>query len=222
LPRANQQLLRSYGDRYEQEAPSLVNQISSPQPQNRTGLPDGLRAELEKISGFDLSNWSFDYFPHSAAKRSLRERFAANLILAPIFLETLTESAFQEKSARFSQKSRSKVRVHYNSLKPARLNAHAYTQGQEIEIGPGQERYLSHEAWHVIQQMQGRVKPTIQIRGAKVNDEEVLESEADMMSAKAREEVSSNFCQNPIASVVTQRKSPTVSQLVQRHNLILG
>jgi hypothetical protein len=52
-----------------------------------------------------LSSWTFDYFPYSAAKRSLRERFAANLILAPIFPETLTQSAFQEKSAQFSQKS---------------------------------------------------------------------------------------------------------------------
>jgi hypothetical protein len=41
----------------------------------------------------------------SAAKRSRRERFAANLMLAPIFPETLTQSAFQEKSAQFSQKS---------------------------------------------------------------------------------------------------------------------
>jgi hypothetical protein len=49
--------------------------------------------------------WTFDYFPYSAAKRSRRERFAADLILAPIFLETLTASAFPEKSARFSQKS---------------------------------------------------------------------------------------------------------------------
>jgi hypothetical protein len=52
-----------------------------------------------------LSNWSFDYFLNSAAKRSRRERFAANLILAPIFPETLTESAFREKSAQFNQKS---------------------------------------------------------------------------------------------------------------------
>ena len=52
-------------------------------------------------------NWTFDYFAYNAAKRSLRERFAANLILAPIFSETMTESAFQKKSARFSQKSSS-------------------------------------------------------------------------------------------------------------------
>ena len=58
-----------------------------------------------------LSNWTFDYFPYSAAKRSRRERFAANFILAPIFLETLTQSAFQEESAQFSQKSSKEVGV---------------------------------------------------------------------------------------------------------------
>jgi hypothetical protein len=52
-----------------------------------------------------LLDWTFDYFPCSAAKRSLRECFAANLILVPIFPETLTQSAFQEKSAQFSQKA---------------------------------------------------------------------------------------------------------------------
>jgi hypothetical protein len=52
-----------------------------------------------------LINWTFDYCPYNAAKRSRRERFAANLILAPIFSETLAAPAFQKKSARFSQKS---------------------------------------------------------------------------------------------------------------------
>jgi hypothetical protein len=36
-----------------------------------------------------------------AAKRSLRERLAAYLILALIFSETLTQSVFQRKSAQF-------------------------------------------------------------------------------------------------------------------------
>jgi hypothetical protein len=52
------------------------------------------------------TNWTFDYFFYNAAKRPLRGRFAAYLVLAPIFPETLTASAFQEKSAQFSQKSR--------------------------------------------------------------------------------------------------------------------
>jgi hypothetical protein len=52
-----------------------------------------------------VDNWRFDYFSCNAAKRPLRGRFAAYLVLAPIFPETLTASAFQEKSAQFSQKS---------------------------------------------------------------------------------------------------------------------
>ena len=40
--------------------------------------------------------------------------------------------------------------------------AHAYTQGSEIHLGAGQERHLPHEAWHVVQQAQGRVRPTLQ------------------------------------------------------------
>ncbi len=69
------------------------------------------------------------------------------------------------------------VIVNYNSPKPAQLNALAYTQGQAIEVGPGQERHLPHEAWHVVQQMQGRVKGTTQTKGIMVNDEKSLEQE---------------------------------------------
>ena len=35
---------------------------------------------------------------------------------------------------------------------PAQLQAHAYAQGSNIFIAPGQERHLPHEAWHVVQQ----------------------------------------------------------------------
>lgn len=57
------------------------------------------------------------------------------------------------------------VKVHYNSSQPAQLNAHAYAQGNEIHVAPGQERHLPHETWHVVQQAQGRVKPTVQMQG---------------------------------------------------------
>ena len=39
------------------------------------------------------------------------------------------------------------VRVHYNSEKPAQLNALAYAQGQQIHLGPGQERPCRRRAW---------------------------------------------------------------------------
>ncbi len=78
------------------------------------------------------------------------------------------------------------VKVHYNSSKPAQLNAHAYAQGSEIHLGSGQEKHLPHEAWHVVQQKQGRVKPTKQLKAkVNINDDEGLEKEADVMGAKA-------------------------------------
>ena len=77
------------------------------------------------------------------------------------------------------------VKVHYNSSKPAQLQALAYTQGTEIHIGPGQEKHIPHEAWHVVQQKQGRVKPTIQRKGFGINEEEALEREAEEKGKEA-------------------------------------
>ena len=78
------------------------------------------------------------------------------------------------------------VNVHYNSSQPAQLNALAYTQGSDIHVAPGQERHLPHEAWHVVQQAQGRVQPTMQMKdGVPVNDDEGLEQEADEMGERA-------------------------------------
>lgn len=80
----------------------------------------------------------------------------------------------------------SDVRVHYNSPKPQQLSAHAYAQGTNIHIASGQEKHLPHEAWHIAQQKQGRVKPTMQMQGGvNVNDDKALEKEADVMGGKA-------------------------------------
>lgn len=77
------------------------------------------------------------------------------------------------------------VRVHYNSDKPATVQALAYTQGTDIHVAPGQEQHLPHEAWHVAQQMAGRVEPTTEVGGMPVNDNIGLEHEADVMGARA-------------------------------------
>lgn len=77
------------------------------------------------------------------------------------------------------------VRVHKNSSKPAQFNALAYTQGQDIYMGPGQDKHLPHEGWHAVQQMERRVKPTMQTKGGLINDDAGLEREADVMGAKA-------------------------------------
>lgn len=79
----------------------------------------------------------------------------------------------------------SSVRVHANSDRPTGLDALAYAQGNDIHLAPGQERHLPHEAWHVVQQRQGRVVPTMQLQGVSINDDHGLEAEADRMGAQA-------------------------------------
>ncbi len=100
---------------------------------NHTGLPDELKAGVEKLSGISLDD----------------------------------------------------VKVHYNSSKPAQFQALAYTQGTEIHVARGQEKHLAHEAWHVIQQKQGRVRANVQMWGMDINDDRNLEREADIMGQKA-------------------------------------
>lgn len=78
------------------------------------------------------------------------------------------------------------VKVHRNSDKPAQLQAHAYAQGTDIHLGPGQEKHLPHELGHVVQQKEGRVKPTVQLKDkVNINDDSGLEKEADVLGQKA-------------------------------------
>ncbi len=75
------------------------------------------------------------------------------------------------------------VRVHYNSDKPAQLQALAYTQGTQVYVGPGQERHLKHELGHVVQQKTGIVKPTAVVNGISINDSSELEEMADQITS---------------------------------------
>jgi hypothetical protein len=78
------------------------------------------------------------------------------------------------------------VRVHRNSSLPALIGALAYTRGGDIHLAPGQDRHLAHEGWHVVQQMQGRVRPTTRAIGLALNADHELESEAERMGARVR------------------------------------
>ncbi|UPK67365.1 DUF4157 domain-containing protein [Chitinophaga filiformis] len=103
----------------------------------------------------------------------------------------------------------SHVNVHFNSSRPAQLNALAYAQGSDIHLGPGQEKHLPHEGWHVVQQMQGRVAATKQLKtGVPVNDNEGLEREADRMGDIAN---AKNTTTAP-----KMLKSASAGQVVQR------
>lgn len=113
----------------------------------------------------------------------------------------------------------SDVRVHANSDRPAGLGALAYTQGNQIYLGPGQERHLPHEAWHVVQQKEGRVRATGQIKRLEINDQAGLEEEADAMGLQAF-----RFIDDQSGTIAQRRRSGTngnndIVQRSTRYNL---
>ncbi len=78
-----------------------------------------------------------------------------------------------------------RVRVHYNSPKPATVQAHAYAQGLDIYLATGQEEHLPHELGHIVQQQMGMVQPTAEVNGVAINDDPGLEQHATELGEQA-------------------------------------
>jgi hypothetical protein len=125
--------------------------------------------------------------PHVRRPADMRRRIAERAHRAGAAAPNRTGIPDQLKSAveAMSGFSFDDVRVNHSSVAPSQVGALAYTQGRDIEIAPGEERHLAHEAWHVVQQAQGRVRPTARSHGAAVNEDPRLEQEADRMAARA-------------------------------------
>jgi hypothetical protein len=120
-------------------------------------------------------------------------------------------SAIRSRIEAMSGMDMSGVKVHYNSSKPAGIGALAYTQGNNIDVAPNQEKNLPHEAWHVVQQKRGVVSPNTQVNGLSVNDDDSLEHEADVMGEKSMQ-AGNNYSSN-ISKVMNNR--PSQSNIVQ-------
>jgi hypothetical protein len=110
---------------------------------------------------------------------------AANRTGMPDHVKARMESSFNTDF--------SNVNVHPESGKASEVGALAYTQGSDIHFAPGQfqpdtsqgKKLLGHELAHVVQQRQGRVRPTTEVNGMPVNDNPTLEQEADNLGSKA-------------------------------------
>jgi hypothetical protein len=166
--------------------PAAVQQQDTVQAYRGASLESPQAAQLTQIA--DLAEGS----PASTAQRRLSAmaRDGASAAATPPTTQASHSGGglpAQLKSGieALSGISMDNVRVHYNSSKPAQLQALAYAQGSDIHVGPGQEKHLPHEAWHVVQQAQGRVRPTVQAKGMPINDNPSLEREADVMGARA-------------------------------------
>lgn len=109
------------------------------------------------------------------------------------------------------------VKVHYNSNKPKQINAKAYAQGTNIYLAPGEEELLPHEAWHIVQQKQGRVIANTSRKGVSVNDDLLLEQEATLMGEKAKELITKGF--DKCKDLLTVKSNMTsVAQLTYDEN----
>lgn len=123
----------------------------------------------------------------SRAKIAQQQRFIDNRpdIVQRQANNTGLPDALKSGMENLSGMSLDHVNVHYNSSKPAAVQAHAYAQGSDIHLASGQETHLPHELGHVVQQMQGRVQANTEVAGMAVNDNAGLESEATSMGDRA-------------------------------------
>jgi hypothetical protein len=115
----------------------------------------------------------------------------------------------------------SDVRVHQGGH-AAQLGALGYTQGNDLHFAPGQYnpssesgmRLLGHELTHVVQQRQGRVAVP-QGKGAPINSDPALESEADILGDRAARGESvrpaGTASAGGVQRAVIQRKGETLS-----------
>ena len=109
------------------------------------------------------------------------------------------------------------VQVHYNSDKPAEMRALAFTEGKDIHVARGQEQHLPHEAWHVVQQKQGKVTPSLRLRGNRINVDSGLEAEAEAMGARASQPSVAGRLPSPAQAAYSGQQLGQPAQAVQRN-----
>lgn len=185
-----------------QTSPAMAAQRSVVESVNSSPYVTVQRQRLDNLTGGSARQLKEELLPEKVESTQRVEVPAApNNTGLPDQLKSGIES--------LSGLSMDNVKVHYNSAKPAQLNALAYAQGTDIHVGPGQEKHLPHEAWHVVQQAQGRVKPTMQMKdGQPVNNDKNLEAEADVMGEKGANEKST--------SAISIQKKNSLNQPIQK------
>lgn len=158
----------------KEEEEELLKQPDSFQFKKPFSLKKEEEEELPVQGKFNKTSGSHSLLQRKSSANGLPDELKSNM-----------ESSFQQDF--------SNVKVHPNSGNASKVGALAYTQGHDIHFAPGQFRpdsrsgqeLIGHELTHVVQQSQGRVKPTTEISGMAVNDDPKLEQEADLMGKKA-------------------------------------
>ena len=155
----------------------MMGYLSTKENEKKLSNPSKLKKNSSAHTGENSSTQKTDHIQFMADKSDrVQNLHKSNNSGLPQPIKKGTES--------LSGQPMNDVNVHYNSSEPEKVNAHAFAEGNDIHLASGQERHLPHEAWHVAQQKQGRVGPTSEVNGTKINDNQSLESEADAMAQK--------------------------------------
>lgn len=194
LPSAILQLQRAYGNqattRYIQR--QAIQRMGVPEeeelqlkadPAQRMAMPEDeeelqLKADPAQRMGMPGDEEELQLKADPAIAPVQRSSGGANKM--PENVQAKMESAFQTD---FSD-----VNIHVGS-QASDVGALAYAQGNDIHFAQGKfdpqsqsgQELLGHELAHVVQQRQGRVQPTTEVGGLPVNDDPVLENEADQL-----------------------------------------
>lgn len=162
--------MREYTKKHENQSRTLD---SNPRASKQTPISKILQAHQDRTLGKPVQRQEMDDDALLQPKVNVAQREEFDEDGLPDNLKTGVEN--------LSGFGMDNVRVHYNSAKPAQLQALAYTQGTDIHIASEQEQHLPHEVWHVVQQKQGCIQPTIQPQRVNVNGNDELEREVDVM-----------------------------------------
>jgi len=155
---------------------------------------NSLTASFDMDKGKDIPVWSNALQNTNSIQRKKEEKEPLQMKSNSGASNKLPEEVQAKMESSFNTDF-SDVSIHNNSSNAKDLNALAYTQGTDIHFAPGQynpesqkgQELLGHELTHVVQQRQGNVKPTTQLKGAGINNDAGLEKEADEMGKKAAE-----------------------------------
>lgn len=107
----------------------------------------------------------------------------------------------------------SDVRIHRNNSEPDRLKAHVFTRGAGVFLATGKDNYLTHEAWHAVQQKQGRVQANFSFKGLLISNSRSLESEADRIAQRMTSMPVSMTKNTPLLNKVHRSASKSIPQL---------
>lgn len=190
------QLMSNNGQQHQEQKPSYFQSTAI---QRKEHLPQQekmpyLQSEsIQRMKAYQEDEKKTAMLKSNLLQQRAKENSMANHNSSPENQGNTLHEGIRAKMENSFGQDFSDVTIHTSSQQATSLNALAYTQGSTIHFAPGQydpssqkgQELIGHELAHVVQQKQGRVQPTNQLKGMNINSSTTLEREADNWGSKA-------------------------------------